>query len=45
MSQLDTATRQTAAGEEPSETVQLTKTRLKEKLREARRRSETAGRD
>jgi transposase len=32
MSQLDTADRQTAAGEEPSETVQLTKTRLKEKL-------------
>jgi hypothetical protein len=28
MSQLDTADRQTAAGEEPSETVQLTKTRL-----------------
>src|SRR5512133_99878 len=32
MSQLDTADRQTAAGEEPSETVQLTKTRLREKL-------------
>jgi len=32
MSQLDTADRQTAAGEEPSETVLLTKTRLKEKL-------------
>src|SRR6476619_99612 len=32
MSQLDTADRQTAEGEEPSETVQLTKTRLKEKL-------------
>src|SRR4029077_14622211 len=30
--QLDTAARQTAEGEEPSETVQLTKTRLKEKL-------------
>src|ERR1700675_3559145 len=32
MSQLDTADRQTAAGEEPSETVLLTKTRLQEKL-------------
>ena len=32
MSQLDTADRQTVAGEEPSETVLLTKTRLKEKL-------------
>ena len=32
MSQLDTADRQTAAGEGPSETVLLTKTRLKEKL-------------
>jgi hypothetical protein len=32
MSQLDTADRQTAAAEEPSETVLLTKTRLKEKL-------------
>ena len=32
MSQLDTADRQTAAGEEPSETVLLTKTRLTEKL-------------
>src|SRR5512133_2697355 len=32
MSQLDTTDRQTAAGEEPSETVQLTKTRLREKL-------------
>ena len=32
MSQLDTADRQTAEGEEPSETVQLTKTRLREKL-------------
>src|SRR6202158_4761885 len=32
MSQLDTADRQTAAGEERSETVRLTKTRLKEKL-------------
>lgn len=32
MSQLDTADRQTAAGEEPSETVLVTKTRLKEKL-------------
>ena len=32
MSQLDTADRQTAAGGEPSETVLLTKTRLKEKL-------------
>src|SRR6202051_1395436 len=32
MSQLDTADRQTAAGEDPSETVLLTKTRLKEKL-------------
>jgi len=32
MSQLDTADHQTAAGEEPSETVLLTKTRLKEKL-------------
>src|ERR1700726_2728196 len=32
MSQLDTADRQTAAGEEPSEAVLLTKTRLKEKL-------------
>ena len=32
MSQLDTADRQTAAGEEPSATVLLTKTRLKEKL-------------
>src|SRR5271155_4172006 len=30
MSQLDTADRQTAAGEEPSETVLLTKTRLRE---------------
>ena len=32
MSQLDTADRQTAAGEEPPEAVLLTKTRLKEKL-------------
>jgi transposase len=32
MGQLDTADRQTAAGEEPSEMVLLTKTRLKEKL-------------
>jgi transposase len=32
MSRLDTADRQTAAGEEPSERVLLTKTRLKEKL-------------
>src|SRR5674536_153916 len=32
MSQLDTADCQTAAGEDPSETVLLTKTRLKEKL-------------
>src|SRR6202030_4232208 len=32
VSQLDTADRRTAAGEEPSETVLLTKTRLKEKL-------------
>ena len=32
MSQLDTADRQIAAGDEPSETVLLTKTRLKEKL-------------
>jgi transposase len=32
MSQLDTADRQTAAGEDPSETVLLIKTRLKEKL-------------
>src|ERR1039457_5051406 len=32
MSQLDTADRQTVAGEEPSETVLLTKSRLKEKL-------------
>jgi transposase len=32
MSQLDTADRETAAGEEPSETVLLTKTRLREKL-------------
>src|SRR5213078_2489074 len=32
MSQLDTADRQTAAGEEPSETVLLTETRLREKL-------------
>src|SRR3954467_5945994 len=32
MSQLDTADRQTAAGEEPSQTVLLTKTRLREKL-------------
>jgi transposase len=32
MSQLDTADRRTAAGEDPSETVLLTKTRLKEKL-------------
>ena len=32
MRQLDTADRQTAAGEEPSETVLLTKTRLREKL-------------
>jgi len=32
MSQLDTADRRTAAGDEPSETVLLTKTRLKEKL-------------
>src|SRR5213595_214166 len=32
MSQLDTADRQTAAGEEPSETVLLTKMRLREKL-------------
>src|SRR3981189_3103593 len=39
MSQLDTADRQTAAGEEPSETVLLTKTRLREKAGEARRRS------
>jgi transposase len=33
MSQLDTADRQTAAGEEPSETVLLTKTRLKSRSR------------
>jgi hypothetical protein len=45
MSQLDTADRQTAAGEEPSETVLLTKTRLREKLAKLERRSETAGRD
>jgi transposase len=32
MSQLDTADRRTAAGEQPSETVLLTKTRLKQKL-------------
>src|SRR5450631_1976894 len=32
MSQLDTADRSTTAGEDPSETVLLTKTRLKEKL-------------
>ena len=32
MGQLDTADRQTAVGEDPSETVLLTKTRLKEKL-------------
>ena len=32
MSQLDTADRQTVAGEEPSETVLLTKARLREKL-------------
>src|SRR5450432_949872 len=32
LSQLDTADRQTAAGEAPSETVLLTKTRLREKL-------------
>ena len=32
MGQLDTADRQTAAGEDPSETVLLTKKRLKEKL-------------
>src|SRR5450755_4218040 len=32
MGQLDTADRQTAAGEDPFETVLLTKTRLKEKL-------------
>jgi hypothetical protein len=32
MSQLDTADRRTAAGEDPSEAVLLTKTRLKEKL-------------
>lgn len=32
MSQLDTVDRRTAAGEEPSEAVLLTKTRLKEKL-------------
>jgi transposase len=32
MSQLDTADRRTAAGEDPSETALLTKTRLKEKL-------------
>ena len=32
MGQLDTADRRTATGEEPSETVLLTKTRLKEKL-------------
>src|SRR5258705_590278 len=32
MRQLDTADRRTAAGEEPSETVLLTKTRLREKL-------------
>ena len=32
MGQLDTADRRTAAGEDPSETVLLTKTRLKEKL-------------
>src|SRR3954451_19822332 len=32
MSQLDTADRQTAAGEEPSERLLLTKTRLREKL-------------
>lgn len=32
MSQLDTADRQTAAGEERSETVLMSKTRLREKL-------------
>jgi hypothetical protein len=32
MSQLDTADRRTAAGEDPSEAALLTKTRLKEKL-------------
>ena len=32
MGQLDTADRRTAAGEDPSETTLLTKTRLKEKL-------------
>src|SRR6266516_6402526 len=32
MSQIDTADRQTATGEEPSETVLLTKARLREKL-------------
>src|SRR5206468_10063153 len=32
MGQLDTADRQTAVGEDPSETVLLTKKRLKEKL-------------
>ena len=32
MSQLDTADRQAAAGEDPSETVLLTKTRLRENL-------------
>src|SRR5882757_9250014 len=45
MSQLDTADRQTAAGEEPSETVLLTKTRLREKLAKLEEEVKTAGSD
>jgi len=38
MSQLDTADRRTAAGEEPSETVLLTKTRLKKSWRSLKKK-------
>jgi hypothetical protein len=38
MSQLDTADRRTAAGEDPSETVLLSKTRLKENSRNSKTR-------
>jgi len=38
MSQLDTADRQTAAGEEPSETVLLTKARLGKSWRSSKKK-------
>jgi transposase len=38
MSQLDTADRQTAAGEDPSETVQLTKMRLRKSFRSLKKK-------